>query len=110
MEGAHARLRQPFIWASPHRVRRPWIEQSEQIARPAFDGRKIGGVSQSESQRLRFDPSVFLQPDNHVDRRDAHAVGGGNVEFRQKFLGNIGQLFGVLAVEVVVRPGLGVIP
>jgi hypothetical protein len=54
--------------------------------------------------------SNFLELDNQVGRGNAHAVGRRNIDFRQPFLGNVRQLLRVLAIEVEVRPGLGVVP
>ena len=45
------------------------------------------------------------RPPDNVDRRDQRAVGGGDFELGQPFLGNVGELLRVLVIEVVIRPG-----
>src|SRR5580700_5364609 len=55
-------------------------------------------------------PSELPEPHDHVNGRDARAVGSRDLELRQQVLGDVGQFFRVLAIEVVVRSGLGVVP
>ena len=56
------------------------------------------------------DPLRLLQPDDHVDGGDARPLGGGNVDRRSPLVGDVGQLFQVLAIEMEMRTGLRVVP
>src|SRR5579862_3589112 len=68
------------------------------------------GVMPKAAAAGRLPSSELPQPHDHVDRRDARSVGRGDLELRQQGLGDVGQLFRILAIEMVVRPGLGVVP
>ena len=54
--------------------------------------------------------SRLLQPHDHVDRGDPHALGRRDLDLRQFVVRDVGQFVRVLEIEVEVRPGLGVVP
>ena len=59
--------------------------RSELVDRPLMEEDR--GVLKASSNGCDLLCQSFFSRNNYVDRRDAHAVRGGNVELRQKFLG-----------------------